>query len=701
MTTNSIDVKTSRLANLLSRPAFFWSIAGTLLLAAVLSRFLFLDDRAFHHDESLHAYYSNRVAKGSAHEYTALLHGPFLYYFTGAVMWIFGASDFVARSASALFGVLLVALPLLMRRFWGPVATLALMVIFLVSPMTLYFGRFLREDAFTNVWALGTVFAAFIFWNTRATWSLYLATALMAFHFVNKENSYLHAVLWLLATGVIAFSVGRIGGVAKADANAPLHEAKVPARGKSEKWYLVLNATSIFATIYVLFYSSFFRHSKGAWHGIVDGLYRESLLYWWEQNQKRRIDGPFDYHLPLISNYEFLVLPFLAFAWWRVVNIARTEAPGFFSSKGFIWLCFTLLAACFFIPRIAFVPEACSYTAVCLDTASKSVGNITAPFAKLLHLSHSRHFLQILVYIAFGSAAFFSAVRLRRRFDAFVWFWLTGALGIYSYVGEKVPWLTSYILLPLFVLAAMECARVLTRSSLPSDLVLHGDPTRRDRIHTADAQMSRKWTVPALVWCLVALPFTLWKAYAASFVDPDSTRERLVFTQTTPTVKRVRDRWRDIRQTNPGKPFKVGMFGDATWPFAWYTEEFEAGDFSKPTAQNAKSLDVVLLDYSELESARKEFPEFDIYALPLRHWWVPGQNPSFSEIARYFFAGKHYKRTPQSAEDDTGVGDTKVLYLEKRTSAFFAGTPRPDFLALLHDASKPAETTEPPEPSAP
>ncbi|MCA2962171.1 MAG: TIGR03663 family protein [Silvanigrellales bacterium] len=687
MSANSIDVKPSRLANALSRATPFWSIAGVLLLAAILSRFLFLEEKAFHHDESLHAYYSNRVANGIPHEYSALLHGPFLYYFTGAVMWFFGSTDFVARGASAFFGVLLVASPLLMRRFWGPAATLALMTLFLVSPMTLYFARFLREDAFTTVWALGTVFAAFLFWRTRAAWTLYLATALLAFHFVNKENSYLHSFVWLLAMGAIAFFVGRLGSVAKSDQTAPFHHDRGEPLSKTDKGYLVLNAASIFTTIYVLFYSSFFRHSKGSWHGIVDGLYRESLLYWWDQNQKRRIDGPFDYHLPLISNYEFLALPFLAFAWWRVVTIARREAPGFFSSKVFIGLCLTLFAACFLVPRIALVPDACSYTSVCLDTASKALGDLAAQVAKPLHLSHSRHFLQILAYVAFGAAAFFSALRLRRRFDAFVWFWLTGALGIYSYVGEKVPWLTAYILLPLFVLAAMEIARLLTRSSLPSDTTLHGDAARVEALETADADLSHKARLPALVWVAFALPFTLWKGYAAAFLYPDSTRERVVFTQTTPTVKLVRDRWRQIAKANPGKPFKVGMFGDSTWPFAWYTEEFGAGDFAKPTPETAKNLDVVLLDYSQLEAARKEFPEFDIYALPLRHWWVPGQDPSLPEIARYFVTGQHYKRTPQSTNDDLGVGETKVLYLEKRASAFFQGRAKPDFLALLHEAT--------------
>jgi len=61
-------------------------LCSIVFLSAVITRLLFLDDKPYHHDESLHAYYSNRVAQGHPHEYSALLHGPVLYYLTGAFM---------------------------------------------------------------------------------------------------------------------------------------------------------------------------------------------------------------------------------------------------------------------------------------------------------------------------------------------------------------------------------------------------------------------------------------------------------------------------------------------------------------------------------------------------------------------------------------------------------------------------------------
>jgi len=657
----------------------FWLAAAVILVIAALSRFAFLPDKAFHHDESLHAYYSHRVALGNPHEYSALLHGPFLYYFTGAVMWLVGSNDFIARGAAALFGVLLVALPLLLRHFWGRAATLTLMAIFLVSPTFLYFGRFLREDGFTSVWALGTVLGGLLFWRERKPWALYFSTAMLAFHFVNKENSYLHVFLWLLALGAIAFMARKL------PAARPAYQGE--AFSNADRNYLLLNAFSIFATIYILFYSSFFRHSKGSLHGILDGLYRESLLYWWDQNQKRRIDGPFDYHLPLLANYEFLLLPFLMLAWYRVVAVSRGVAKTIYNSRGAVLGCAVLALACFVVPRVALVPDACSYTAVCLDSVAKGLGDVTASIFKHLHVAHSRHVLQILAYIAFGATAFFSALALRRKTDALFWFWLTGAIGVYSYVGEKVPWLLVYILLPLAVLVALEVARTVRGRQLALDDALLDAQLAQGPVASREAALSRAWRYAALAWVVVALPFTLFKGYRAAFLRPDDPHERLVFTQTTNVVKQVRDRWRATHAAKKTASFKVGMYGDATWPFAWYAEEFDAGDFSKPTPELAKNLDVILLDQDELEQAKKDFPEFTIYSLSMRHWWVPGQDPTLAQILRYFFRGEYYPRMPDAPETDTGYGDTKILYLEKRGSVFFEGSAPPDFLPLLAEAT--------------
>jgi uncharacterized protein (TIGR03663 family) len=660
----------------MNSPKWFWIFAGALVFLAMLSRFVNLGDKAFHHDESLHAYYSYRVSTGSPHEYSALLHGPFLYYFVGVFMWFFGATDFTARLAAALFSVALVALPLVTRKQLGRATTLWLMALFLISPTFWYFGRFLREDAFTSFWVLGVALGSLLFWKTQKPWALYFATSMLAFHFVNKENSFLHVFIWLFALCCIAFLQKKYAAGFAGD---------LPSQKVSpilDRNYLIINSISIFVTIFILFYSSFFRHSKGSLHGILDGLYRESLLYWWDQNQKRRIDGPFDYHLPLIANYEFFVLPFLAFAWARLTFISQKAKAVFWNSKIFVTISVTLLLATFLLPRVALVPEACTYTSFCLNSLSPNLSNIFEPLVKAIHVAHSRHVLQIICYLVFGASGFLASLVLNRRFEAFLWFWGTGAIGIYSYVGEKVPWLLVYILIPVLLICSIELGRIFGKSSQKTVL----DTFSLNSASFCEGFSNRVFA-PALIWIFLALPFTLFKGFRVSFLMPDAPQERLVFTQTTPQAKQLRDRWREARARNSQKQLKIAMSGDATWPYAWYVNEFQAGDFTRPTAENAAKVDAFFLDQNELEKAKKEFPQFRIYSLSMRHWWVPGQNPSLSEILSYFFTQKLYPRIAGAPDTDLGVGDTKVLYLENTLSPYWTGLDRPSFMDVLAEAT--------------
>src|SRR5262245_43236773 len=76
------------------------------MVVAVLTRLADLGPRAFHHDESIHAYYSNQFARGGGYNYDPTYHGPFLYHVTGLMLWLFGSTDAMARLAPALFGII-------------------------------------------------------------------------------------------------------------------------------------------------------------------------------------------------------------------------------------------------------------------------------------------------------------------------------------------------------------------------------------------------------------------------------------------------------------------------------------------------------------------------------------------------------------------------------------------------------------------
>jgi uncharacterized protein (TIGR03663 family) len=546
----------------------------------------------------------------------------------------------------------------------------------------MYYGRFLREDAFNSLW-IGLSLAGFFAYHWWGKpWQAVLAAAFLSMQFCNKENAYLHVFVWLLGIVAILWLIRRSG---VEDLNA-LRGGFRPLTAWSDRIALILNCISVFVFIYVVFYSSFFRHSKGALHGILDGLYRESLLYWWDQNQKRRIDGPFDYHFPLLFNYEFALFPALICAWIRCVGLsakntvqAALRFPLSLMNKTrpiFIFSACLLLSI--LLPRIGMTSESCSISEYCLtQLVGEKTSSAVSSVARVLHIGHSRHLLQLLSIALLGAIAVLANARLRRFLDAFLWWWATGMLGIYSYVGEKVPWLLLYILLPLVVLAGLEIGRLLagtqnffshnslTDSALESEL--------RPSVMEAEERFSDRAQRLTLISTFVLLIFGAWKAVRLSFFAPAEPTERLVFTQTTPSIKAIRDRWIDLSKVMGRFP-RVTMTGDSTWPMAWYAHDLQGADFIRPSdAAAAASFDALFLDTADLDFARREFQAFDIYRVPLRHWWVPQPNPRSYEILDYFLTSRPYPRELRHSPLEQGIGDVSVLYLENRSpDRFFA-----------------------------
>ena len=97
---------------------FRWEITAyvSLFSVAILMRLFDLGSRAIHHDESLHGVFANNFANGEGYIHNPLMHGPFLFHSTAASFFLFGTSDFTLRLVEALFGAVLIFVPLLLRR---------------------------------------------------------------------------------------------------------------------------------------------------------------------------------------------------------------------------------------------------------------------------------------------------------------------------------------------------------------------------------------------------------------------------------------------------------------------------------------------------------------------------------------------------------------------------------------------------------
>ncbi|HTD77430.1 MAG TPA: hypothetical protein VK898_07330 [Chloroflexota bacterium] len=97
---------------------------GLMLLGLVL-RFWDLGYKAYHHDESLHAFYSWRLFDGEGYEHNAMMHGPLLFELNALAYLLFGANDFTGRLVPALFGVAVIGMPYLLRHELGRAGAIA------------------------------------------------------------------------------------------------------------------------------------------------------------------------------------------------------------------------------------------------------------------------------------------------------------------------------------------------------------------------------------------------------------------------------------------------------------------------------------------------------------------------------------------------------------------------------------------------
>lgn len=186
--------------------------------AAVLSRFWNLGQQAQHHDESLHSYFSWLYYVGSGYTHDPLMHGPFLFHIASISYLIFGDSDASSRYGAALFGAATVLLPWFLRRELGRWGALTASVLLLTSPSFLYFGRFHRHDVYSAFLTLLFFIAiARYVARSRPAWAITGAAA-WAFLFTNKEDFFIvtaifgsalvFALLWPAARRVLFLGVG-------------------------------------------------------------------------------------------------------------------------------------------------------------------------------------------------------------------------------------------------------------------------------------------------------------------------------------------------------------------------------------------------------------------------------------------------------------------------------------------------------------
>jgi uncharacterized protein (TIGR03663 family) len=150
------------------------------------------------HDEINHVYFAWLWFDGGSYQHNPVSHGPLQFHLLNLSYFLFGDNDVSARLPAAIAGIAAIALVWPFRRWFKNRGALAAALLFLFSPYMLYYSRYARNELFVVVETLVTLWAIFRYLETRRSRWLYLLAATLALHATTKETYYIQIAQWLI-----------------------------------------------------------------------------------------------------------------------------------------------------------------------------------------------------------------------------------------------------------------------------------------------------------------------------------------------------------------------------------------------------------------------------------------------------------------------------------------------------------------------
>ncbi|PKN90221.1 MAG: hypothetical protein CVU45_03690, partial [Chloroflexi bacterium HGW-Chloroflexi-7] len=167
-------------------------LIAVIILLTVLSRFYMVGVRSMAHDEVNHVVPSYDLYLGKGYSHDPVTHGPMQFHLLAASYALFGDSDFSSRIPAALFSIATVVFVLLAwKRYLGRIGALLAGVFFLISPFMLFYGRYVRNEAFVGLFSVILLYAVLYYMEKGKYNTLYLYSAVLALYFCTKETSFI------------------------------------------------------------------------------------------------------------------------------------------------------------------------------------------------------------------------------------------------------------------------------------------------------------------------------------------------------------------------------------------------------------------------------------------------------------------------------------------------------------------------------
>jgi predicted membrane-bound mannosyltransferase/DNA-binding beta-propeller fold protein YncE len=167
-------------------------IFSLLLILAVITRFYDLEARVMSHDETSHVYFSWLFTEGRGYSHDPVTHGPLQFHLLALSYFMFGDNDFTARIPAVLFSIATIAFMWNYRKLIGRIGALIAALLLLISPYLLYYGRYVRNEAFVAFFGVVTIWAILRYLEDGAPRYLFWLTAVTALHFTAKETAFIY-----------------------------------------------------------------------------------------------------------------------------------------------------------------------------------------------------------------------------------------------------------------------------------------------------------------------------------------------------------------------------------------------------------------------------------------------------------------------------------------------------------------------------
>lgn len=655
-------------AFLKSALSFSWmEIAyAILLLITVFTRFDHLGAKPHHHDESMHSFYSYQLFKDGDYEYNPMMHGPFQFHGNAFMYYLFGVSNATSRYLAAFFGLLTVILAMLLKPFlgrWGAFLATAMIVF---SPSFMYFDRFCREDAYIAGATFLMVVFLFRYYRSRQPSDLWWATVGFTVAFCTKESMFLTiAVLgtYLFIRLLPWVDVLIAGGCTFLG----LLWVKNIDKTSSAFWpvFLLLVGGAFVYTLVQLFFRWQENLKKGKaeselW-AIICALGFEKIswsllawLGWWAGALLILRAAPhFGVSLPLPLSFLWL-LAYLGLVLWFCWLWLKNILPALTGSIAVSSIIFTLLFTTFFTVG-ANQPDIWArmhqlFTDVYMGAfggleywwGQQGVHRGDEPWYYYLVQLPANEMLSFLFsivamcyywalpFLLRAWAFFFPSFKQSpayqkyspwKYFPIFLSYWYVGSLALFSWAGEKMPWLILHPLLPALLLSAYFMGQIV--------------------VSTSTVQMWKSARLAAFLGFGLLLSYSLHSAVLLSFYHEANPVEPLVYVQSGPDCQEVE---RIIRQIsygetggpNPNAPegmtdtekamhdgLPLTIEDKCSWPFAWQLRDFTRRNHpaSITQADNPMILTATESDaqaYPLLSQAGYVNRKYK-----LRIWWVP------------------------------------------------------------------------------